>query len=642
MSPQTMDSTYMEGDLRQRLEAAQEHFRMITELPLLGILMVDEEFRVEFANIWASEITGFELPQMVGMDFLALFRQPDRGVVMEALSREGKHELLELTVVTAKGRTKELEFSCVVCRDPGGYRKGYVALRDISGRKEIEHSAQEAQKKLSKIAEMGAVGILVYDQDFRIEFANQMATEITGYTVEELLRSEVTSLLRREDSAYIKGLYFPLNLEEHRRLCMEMPILRKDGERKLVEICMTIARGAQGEIKTYAYIRDLTERIQMENELRKTNEFLQKVIRSSVDGIIAADMKGNIIIFNEGAERLLGYRSEEVIGKVHITQLYPPEMAKEIMRRLRGDSHGPKGKLNTTPTTLVAKSGENIPVHISAAIVFEGEEEIASVGIFTDLRERIKMQQQLEETYNQLLQSEKLASLGKLAAGVAHEINNPLGGILMYSNMLLEQVKEKQMAGDLREIVDQTIRCQEIVKDLLDFARKRGEHKVPVQVNQILEKGIALMEKQALFHNIEVERALDPDLPTILADPGQMNQVFTNLILNAAEAMEGKGTLRLRTWSKDREQTIHVEVSDTGHGIPDEHLSKIFDPFFTTKEVGKGTGLGLSTTYGIVTRHGGEIQVVSRVGEGTTFHLHFPVTLSFVPPQETKDGDSEL
>jgi PAS domain S-box-containing protein len=623
MCAQAIDAQGTKEDLLGRVEDAEERFDMITELPRLGVLVLDEEHRVTFANQWASEITGFEASRILGMDFLALFRPPDRDAVVEALSQEGAKGVLELIISTARGRGRIVEFSCVVSRDRRGHSKGYVALRDVSDRKTMERAAQEAQDKLRKIAEMGDVGVLVYDQDFRIEFANQMAAEITGCRVEELLGSEITRFLDRADRIYLKGLYSPLHLEENRRLCMEMPLLRVDRERKWVEICLALARGTGGEIKTYAYIRDLTERIHMENELRKTNEFLQKVIRSSVDGIIAADMKGNIIIFNEGAERLLGYRAEEVIGHVHITQLYPPGMAKEIMRRLRGDTHGPPGKLPSTPTTLIAKSGEHIPVHISAAIVYEGERQIASVGIFTDLRERIKMQEQLEETYKQLLQSEKLASLGKLAAGVAHEINNPLGGILMFSNMLLEQVRDEQVARDLQEIVDQTVRCQEIVQGLLDFARKRGEEQVPVQLNQVIDKCIALLENQALFLNVRIERRMAPDLPAIPADPGQMNQVLTNLMVNAAQAMQGKGTLSIRTWHEGSPPEVHVEVSDTGCGIPDEHLARIFDPFFTTKEVGKGTGLGLSTTYGIVRRHGGEIQVRSRVGQGTAFHLKF-------------------
>jgi two-component system NtrC family sensor kinase len=628
-------------ELQTRLIEAEKSFRMVTELPSLGILMLDCDHRVTFANRWASEITGFDTARIIGMDFLALFRPLDRQAITGALSQEGDQEVLELTIWTAKGRTKIVEFSCVVDRDQDDTLRYYVSLRDISQRKAVERAAHEANDKLRKITEMGEIGVLVYDQDFRIEFANQMAAEITGQPVAGLLGAEITQFLDRDNRLYLKGLYSPLHLEEHRHLCTEMPIVRGDGDTKTVEICLAISRGTEGEIKTYAYLRDLTERIRMENELRKTNEFLQKVIRSSVDGIIAADMKGNIIIFNEGAERLLGYTAEEVLGRIHITELYPPGMAKEIMQRMRGAAYGSQGKLPTTPTTLVAKSGEHIPVHISAAIVYEGNHEVASVGIFTDLRERIKMQHQLEETYKQLLQSEKLASLGKLAAGVAHEINNPLGGILMYANMMLEQARNDQTA-DLREIVEQTVRCKEIVQSLLDFARKGGEDKQPVQLNQLIDKCVALLENQALFLNIAIEKEYDPDLPLIHAEPGQMNQVFTNLLVNGAQAMDGKGTLGIRTWHEDPPSAVHVEVSDTGCGIPDEHLAEIFDPFFTTKEVGRGTGLGLSTTYGIVRRHGGEIQVRSCVGKGTTFHLKFSnaAPSASAAPQSDSQGEA--
>lgn len=308
------------------------------------------------------------------------------------------------------------------------------------------------------------------------------------------------------------------------------------------------------------------------------------------------------------------------------------------MKRLRSDTYGPRGKLPTTPTTIVAKDGEHIPVRISAAIVYEGEREIASVGIFRDLRERLKMQQQLEDTYRQLLHSEKLASLGRLAAGVAHELNNPIGGILMYANLLLEQVPEGPLARDLKEIADQALRCKEIVRGLLEFARRKGDEPARVDVNKILEKALSLLSRQAMFLNIILQKDLQPGLPSISGDPDQLGQVFTNLIVNAIDAMDGKGILGVRSWVEGTPPYVHVEISDTGQGIAEEHLSRSFDPFFTTKEVGKGTGLGLSIAYGIVKRQGGDIQVRSRVGEGTTFHLRFPLEPPAGPVGETHEG----
>ncbi|OGP48928.1 MAG: hypothetical protein A3K30_01950 [Deltaproteobacteria bacterium RBG_13_51_10] len=373
-------------------------------------------------------------------------------------------------------------------------------------------------------------------------------------------------------------------------------------------------------------MRDVSVTKRIENELRKANDFLRNLIENSVDGIIAADMKGKIIIFNKSAERLLGYRSEEAIARLHITQLYPSGVAKEIMRRLRSPEYGGVGRLEPSQFTSLNKTAEEIPINISAAIIYEDGREIASFGIFTDLREKIKMERELQETQLQLLQSEKMASLGKLAAGVAHEINNPLGGILIFSKMLLEDLSSHDpRVEDLERICEEATRCKEIVKGLLEFARQTSYKMEPADLNRALVQGISLLENQALFHNIRIVKDLDPNLPPILANTGQLNQVFMNIILNAAEAMESQGTLTVRTQLGPEQNTVIVEFIDTGCGIKEEHLTRIFDPFFTTKEVGKGTGLGLSMSYGIVEKHRGRIWVKSREGAGATFTIELPV-----------------
>jgi len=365
---------------------------------------------------------------------------------------------------------------------------------------------------------------------------------------------------------------------------------------------------------------------EIETELRRSNEFFTNLIESSVDAIVAADMKGNIIIFNKAAERLLGWEAEEAMRNVHVTQLYSPGTAHEIMRRLRTNEYGGVGKMSPCQMTATTKFGEHIPVNISAAIVYENSREIASVGFFYDLREKIRAEKKLRETHLQLLQSEKMASLGKLAAGVAHEINNPLSGILIYSNLLLEEMeKDDSRRQDLERIVEETIRCKEIVKGLLEFAHQTGFMMKPIDLNRAVDQGLFLLENQALFHNIRIVRELDPALPQIIGNSGQLNQVFMNMILNAAEAMDGNGTLTVRTSILPGDKTVSVEFADTGCGIPEERISRIFEPFFTTKEVGRGTGLGLSMSYGIIEAHKGKIDVKSEIGKGSTFRIELPV-----------------
>jgi two-component system, NtrC family, sensor kinase len=234
---------------------------------------------------------------------------------------------------------------------------------------------------------------------------------------------------------------------------------------------------------------------------------------------------------------------------------------------------------------------------------------------------------ELRDIQEHLIQAEKLASIGKLAAGVAHEINNPLGGILIYSHLILEDTpKTGPHYENLKKIVKETTRCKDIVKGLLDFARPKEPEMVPADVHEILERCLSLMERQALFQNIHIDTSFVAGLPRIVADGAQLQQVFMNIILNAAEAMDGNGTLSITTRLDPAGKEIAVEFTDTGHGIREEDRKRLFEPFFTTKEVGKGTGLGLAISYGIIKKHRGDIDVRSEPGRGAVFTVRLPLT----------------
>jgi len=600
---------------------------MVSALPNLGQIVVTTENSVAFANKWVADITGHAPTRIIGMDFLSLFRTRDQKAVKKALAGEGVREALGVGLITAQGHVKDVEMSCVV---RGGARQGnpkaYVVLQDVSWHKDMEGLAREAHEKLGKIEEMAGCGILVYDTNYRIEFANRLASRIACCPLQELVGTQFTRFFSAEDWNYLKDLHSSQPLKQNRCLSVKLPLRRPDGKTIPVEISLDLFQGSRGENKTYAVIRDLTQRMRIEHELQKTNEFLKKVIHSSVDGIIAADMKGNIIIFNEGAERLLGYRAEEVLDRVHITKLYPPDMAKEIMRRLRGEKLGYQGKLPTTPTTLIAKSGERIPVNISAAIVYEGEGEIATVGIFTDLRERIQMQRQLDKTYKQLFQSEKLSSLGTLAAGVAHEINNPLNNISTSCQILIEELKELIPGEHLERfqwIEDHVDKTKDIVRALLEFSREQEFEYRPVDFHDVVGDTIMLIKGEIPSH-IELRVEL-PERLVLNLDKTRMEQALMNLVMNGIHSMGGEGVLTIRGVLPPDSHEAILEVEDTGVGIPRGNLPLIFDPFFTTKEVGKGTGLGLSLTYDIIKRHGGTISVTSEVDVGTKFTIRLPL-----------------
>jgi two-component system NtrC family sensor kinase len=236
--------------------------------------------------------------------------------------------------------------------------------------------------------------------------------------------------------------------------------------------------------------------------------------------------------------------------------------------------------------------------------------------------------QELTQMQAHLIQSEKLASLGKLAAGIAHEINNPLGGILIYSHLILEDTaKNSPHHENLKKIVKETSRCKDIVKALLEFARPKDPEMSLMDINETVEKSLSLLVRQALFQNITIEKKYSPTIPKIVADSAQLQQVFMNIIYNAAEAMEGSGILTIRTAMDEDEQHINVQFSDTGHGIKEEDKKRLFEPFFTTKEVGQGTGLGLAISYGIMQKHHGKIEAESQEGKGSTFTVKLPINL---------------
>ncbi|HCY83672.1 MAG TPA: PAS domain-containing sensor histidine kinase [Desulfobacteraceae bacterium] len=390
--------------------------------------------------------------------------------------------------------------------------------------------------------------------------------------------------------------------------------------------------GDDGEVAyIISSIRDVTRTKSLENQLIGVKEFISRVIYSSASAIVAADRQGNIELMNSVAKELFAIGEGSKIS--HVEQLYPPGKAKEIMRMLRDEKIGGKGKLIIPRTTILNAKGKRIEVEMSAAIIYDDKgDESATMAIYNDLKDKLKVEQELRMTQKQLAQSEKMASIGQLAAGVAHEINNPLTGVLFYASLLLER---SDLADDAKEdlgyIVEDAERCRNIVKSLLVYSRSTDSNKNIVQINEVVEKSLKLIRDQKKFQNIRIKRYLADDMMMINADTNKLNQVLINLVMNAADAIEGEGTISLYTHRDKTIKKVFLEVKDTGKGIPHQNLSRIFDPFFTTKEVGKSTGLGLSIVYGIIEEHGGKISVKKTGTKGTTFIIEFPM---YVPEQD--------
>ncbi|HMK76580.1 MAG TPA: PAS domain S-box protein [Thermodesulfobacteriota bacterium] len=748
---------YERKEARQNLQEVTKRLEKIAEMGDDGIIVFDEDYRVEFANTIASELTGYSKGKLVGMDFRQLLSEQDIGYLDQMHSQvgadESKRVCTEMEVLTDKGLKRYAEVCITIAKKEKGGVQTYAYLRDITERKRMERTIREATKRFEKIAEMGDDGIIVFDEDSRIEFANQMASEIMGFPKDQILGREFFSLIGKRNEEFLEEMVMR-GEGMGEKVCTEMSLRTPKNEIKEMEVCIAPTQSEDGRIKTYAYVRDITERKKfekdlreseekyrnlfervrhglyisskegkfldcnqamwgllgykdkeeflkidiakdlyvnpedrtafmttveklgfvkdyevefkkkngeritvlltatakrdetgttigyeginidisdrkkMERELKEANDFLMNLIESSVDGIIVTDMKGDILIFNRGAENILGYNREEVVGKMNIRNIYPPGVAREVMEKLKSPDFGGVGKLTSFPIFHQRKDGELIEGDLSASIIYDEKgHEIASVGIFKDLRERLRIERELQKMQEALLQSEKLAAMGRLTSQIAHELNNPIYGIMNTLELLKTEIPPENKRRRILELsLSEIQRLSEMLRNMLSFSKPEEEKRRPVKIDGLIEGILLVMEKQMKESNIQVELSFDPDIPEIMASTNQMRQVLLNIFKNAKEAMPKGGTLFVRTSQEDNRVLIHIQ--DTGIGIPEAIKDKIFDAFFTTKQKVKGVGLGLSVCYGIIRDHGGEIKVKSEEGKGTTFTIGLPIESS--------------
>ena len=353
-------------------------------------------------------------------------------------------------------------------------------------------------------------------------------------------------------------------------------------------------------------------RLEQEAEqVARLKDFSENILESTSVGLVALDPAGEIESWNSSMERITGRPRAEALGQ-RLERVFPRGLVEALEARRQ------EARLSSIYRFYLTRNdGQRRVTNIALApLVSKQGQPIGRLLIFDDVSDRVQLE-------DQLLQAEKLSSIGLLAAGVAHEVNTPLAVISNYAQMLSKQTPSSDQRSALVEkIVKQTFRASEIISNLLNFSRTGPAEFSRVDLNRTLADTLALAEPHLSSSRVNIETALEEALPPIHGDAGKLQQVFLNLIFNARDAMPQGGRLRLRTARQN--SRVQVEVADSGVGIPAENLGKIYDPFFTTKATGRGTGLGLAVTYGIVQEHNGSIHVSSRVGEGTTFVLEFP------------------
>ena len=383
-----------------------------------------------------------------------------------------------------------------------------------------------------------------------------------------------------------------------------------------VELLQTLSNYVGIAIENANLYQSLVEKA---GEYERLKEFSENIVESINVGILAAGLDDRVESWNTQMERLSGIGREDALGRT-LGELMPANLVEQLAR-VQGEMrihHLDKFSLDTAK----GEATYNIAI---APLVSRDMDRIGRLVIFDDVTDRAELERRL-------VQADKLSSIGLLAAGVAHEVNTPLAVISTYAQMLSRQLGEDdQKSRMLDKISKQTFRASEIVNSLLNFSRTSTSDLTAVQINRVIQETVSLLEHQFRKSSIEVRLKLDPRVEAINGNAGKLQQVFLNLFMNARDAMEqtgkesgrerGRAVLEIATRMGEN---VEIDVTDTGHGIAPEHLSRIYDPFFTTKSAKKGTGLGLSVTYGIVQEHQGVIEALSRPGEGTCFHLEFP------------------
>jgi len=497
-----------------------------------------------------------------------------------------------------------------------------LAIEDITEHKQAEEALRESEKKYRTIFETTGTATIIIEEDMTISLANSEFEKLSGYSKEELEdKKSWIEFVAKDDLERMKEYHRTRRIDPNAApRNYEFRFIDREGNVRDIFLAVALIPGTK---KSVASLLDITERKRMEKALQESEERYRALLnleaRVGEAVIMLQDTEKGIGIHTFVSDewpRMTGYSREELLGMSMSDLIHPKYRDASIERynrRMRGESIPGLFELS-----IIRKDGTEVPIEITSAYTtYRGKR--ANVTYIRDITERRKMQEQLMVT-------DRLASLGELTSGIAHELNNPLTSIIGFSELLLDRDVPDDVKEDLRVIRKEAQRTAGIVKSLLTFARKHPQAKEPVNINKIIQEVLKLRAYEQKVHNIEVNIQFDPDLPEITADAFHLQQVFINIIINAEYFMikaHERGTLTITTERVG--DIIRVSFADDGPGIAEENLGHMFDPFFTTKEVGRGTGLGLSICHGIVTEHGGRIYAKSKPGKGATFIVELPI-----------------
>jgi len=601
------------------------------------IVQTSEEFDKHLSsNPYDLVLADYNLPRWTGIDALKHLKNQDKGIpfilVTGTLGEETAVECIK------QGATDYI-LKDSLTRLPVAIRK---ALKEKALREERKRVEQKLRLQATAL-ETAANGILITDREGTIIWANPAFTFLTGYTTEEIIGQNPRILKSgKQDSSLYKSLWSTILAGQVWQ--GEVINRRKDGTLYTEEQTITPVRDEKGEVSYFVAVKqDITERKRMEEALRESEVRFRTLAHGSPVGIFRTNATGHCIFLNERGSETIGLSPEEAMGYGWMHRVHPDDrdrvlaewhtsLEKNIPFRSEYRFERPDGGISWVFGQALPEKGP-------------GGEITSYVGTITDITDRKRAEEELKSAQLQLIQSAKFESVGRLAAGVAHEVKNPLAIIqygLGYLSQALSTTADDKVAPVLEKMGNAVQRADRVIRGLLDFSASSTLEIMPGDLNALVEQSLQLVHYETVRARVTVVKALAEGLPPIKVDPHKIEQVFVNIFINAIQAMPGGGTLTVTTAAKPlsalhpgvrRRRTdvfpsgataVVVEVDDTGSGIPAETLDRVFDPFFTTKPVGEGTGLGLSVTQKIMELHGGIIDIRNRKSGGVCVTLVFP------------------
>jgi PAS domain S-box-containing protein len=629
----------------EALRAASEMLAAVFEASPLALIVLDPEGRVQMWSPAAERLFGWSAAEVNGQSNPIVGPEQLQQAQQLLTQVMGGQPVtgLELRRKRKDGSLLEVELHTAPLRDAHGHVIGLLGMfTDITRRRKIERDLRESQRALLTLMNNlpGMAYRCLNDRNWTMEYVSAGCRELTGYDEYELLFNVQTSygdLIHPEDRQKVWDAV-QAGVSHGETYQMSYRIRTREGEEKWVWEQGEGVFDGQGQLLALeGLILDITERRLAEQELRQTNETLAALVQYAPLAIVVHDLEGRVLRWNPASEEMFGWSAEEAVGRPN--PFVAEEDWEDFSRLLEQAAR--ESSFTGVEVTRRRKDGSAIDLSISTAALRDAKGKVNSImSIIADLTRHRQAEAERQELQAQLRQADKLRAIGTLAGGVAHDFNNLLTAMQGHAELGLMKLDMGQLPlAELTQVRNTATRAGQLTRQLLAFSRKQPLESRPLSLNLVVSEMQPMLQR-LIGEHIRIITDLAPDLGAVKGDFGSLEQVVMNLAVNARDAMPTGGVLTITTHNlpaaaepvaEAGEGWVELTVSDIGHGMAPETLERIFEPFFTTKEVGCGSGLGLSVAYGIVSQHGGQLQVTSEVGQGTCFRMVLPRTAESVP-----------